>query len=80
MGRSEIMIPESLLLKLEYEISQWQEDDSAYDIIETIVKDTVYNAYTMGYLSARLEILGDHYHGEELIREFYSLVERLNNG
>jgi hypothetical protein len=75
MGK--LKIPDSVVLKLEYEISQWQEDDVAYDIADIIVRDEVYDGFTMGYLIRELDAMDESFGDKELLEEFFYRVKRL---
>jgi hypothetical protein len=75
MGK--LIIPDSLILKLEYEAEQFQEEDFAGDIINVVIKDEVFDAYTRGYLTRHLEYLGESYSDRQMIEEFVWYARRL---
>jgi hypothetical protein len=75
MGK--LIITDSVILKLEYEISQFQPDDPASDIAYVIVKDEVFDDYTRGYLTREMEELGNSLDGKEYLEEFLYFLKRV---
>ena len=76
---TKVQITDALILKLEYEIQEFQEGDDACEIIEVLLNDTIYDKFTLGYLTAHLEVMGSSYEGKELMKMFYNLVKEIKN-
>lgn len=76
---TKVQITDALILKLEYEIEEFQEGDYAYEIIEVLLNDTLYDNFTWGYMTAHLEVMGSSYEGKELMKMIYNLVKEIKN-
>lgn len=73
---SKLVIPDSTILKLKYEIKQFQDDDPAGDIAHVVIRDTIFDDYTRGYLSAKLEHIGKTLYGKRYLEEFLYMLYR----
>ena len=70
-----LIIPDSVVLKLQYEIENFQPDDIAYDIAQSTIEDEVWDSFTYGYLLAMLEQLDNSFGDKELLEEFKSFID-----
>lgn len=70
-----LIIPDSVVLKLQYEIENFQPSDVAYDIAQSTIEDDVWDLITCGYLLSTLEDLDNSFGGRELLEEFKSFVD-----
>lgn len=70
-----LIIPDSVVLKLQYEIENFQADDIAYDIAQSTIEDDVWDLITYGYLLSTLENLDNSFGGRELLEEFKSFID-----
>jgi hypothetical protein len=72
-----LQVTDSMLIKARYELQEFQEDDSAGDIVQVIIDDESFDEYTRGYLTAKLEQWGNSLDGEDLLAEFIDFIERI---
>ena len=72
-----LIVPDSVILKLHYETSEFHPGDSAYDIAQTILEDEVSDTFTYGFLLTSLMQLSDSLSGKVLLDEFINLVNRV---
>jgi hypothetical protein len=68
-------VSEAMLLKAQYELEQFQPDDSAFDIVDVIITDESWDDYTRGYLTCKLEQWGESLDGKDLLEQFINFVE-----
>lgn len=73
MGKS-LKISDAVVLKAEYELKEFQKEDSAYEIIYVILLDECYDDFTRGFLMAKLEDWSDSMDGKELLEEFIHFI------
>lgn len=67
-------VTDTMLIKAQYELSLLQEDDAAYDIIETIILDEAYDEYTKGYLMAKLDEWSESMDSNSLMQQFVDYI------
>jgi len=73
--KGKVIIPDSMVLKLEYELECWQSEDIADYVVEQIIDDESPNEFTRGYLKAKFEGLQGE--DKELVQNFLELVRKI---